>query len=66
MSTMLNTKEHYELMAQFDREFKHLRLDKEEKALWSGGHIYQNGDVNNLFLAYRQGYTFGKSVSLFA
>lgn len=57
---MLHTKEHYDLMAKFERDFKHERLDKEDKELWSKGRIYQSGAVNSLFLAYRLGYSFGK------
>lgn len=60
---MLNTKEHADLITQFEREFKHMRLDKEEdKALWRMGRIYQNGNTNDIFLAYRSGYAFGKVV----
>jgi hypothetical protein len=57
---MLNNKEHYELIAMFEKEFKGFRLDKEEKSFWSKGNIYQNGETNNMFLAYRKGYSFGK------
>ncbi len=57
---MLNTKEHHDLMAKFERDFKGERFDKENKELWTKGRIYQNGNVNNLFLAYRMGYAFGK------
>jgi hypothetical protein len=60
---MLKTKEHYDLMSQFEREFAHERLDRESKELWSMGHIYQSGAVNSLFLAYRRGYAFGKVAS---
>lgn len=60
---MLGTKEHYELMEHFEREFKHNRLDKEDKSLWSRGIIYQNGHVNELFLAYRRGHSLGKAQS---
>ena len=60
---MLHTKEHYDLMAQFERAFKHRRLDKEPKDFWPKGVIYQDGHVNELFLAYRQGYALGKSLS---
>lgn len=58
---MLLTKEHYDLMAMFEREFKHRRLDKEAKALWPKGVIYQDGHTNELFLAYRRGYAHGKT-----
>ena len=57
---MLMTKEHYDLMAQFEREFKHFRLDKESKEYWPSGNVYQDGQVNNIFLAYRRGYALGK------
>lgn len=61
---MLKSKEHYDLMAQFEREFKHKRLDREKnKELWAIGHVYENGEVNDLFLAYRLGYTFGQAVA---
>lgn len=59
----INTKEHYDLMAQFEREFSHHRLDKEPKDLWSKGIIYQNGQANELFLAYRRGYAYGVVVA---
>jgi hypothetical protein len=59
----LLSKEHYELIAMFDREFSHLRLDKESKDIWSKGHIYQSGEANNLFLAYRRGFALGKATS---
>lgn len=60
---MLMTKEHYDLLEQFEREFKSRRLDKEPKALWPKGIIYQDGHVNELFLAYRRGYSLGKTVT---
>lgn len=61
MSTpMLFSSEHYTLMAQFESEFQHYRLDREHKDLWAKGYIYQNGETNNLFLAYRKGYAYGK------
>lgn len=59
---MLKTQEHYDLVAQFDREFKGSRLDKESKELWPMGRVYQDGGVNERFIAYRQGYAFGKAL----
>lgn len=56
----LFSKEHYELIVEFEKTFKSERLDKEEKALWTKGVIYQDGNVNKLFLAYRVGYSLGK------
>ncbi len=60
MGTMLHSQEHYDLMAQFEKEYKHYRLDKEPKSFWPRGIVYQSGEVNALFLAYSQGYAMGK------
>lgn len=56
----IGSQEHYDIMSMFEREFKGIRLDKEAKDMWPKGHVYQNGDVNNLFLAYRRGVALGK------
>lgn len=61
---MLKTKEHYDLMAQFEANFKHLALAKEDKGDWSRGIIYQNGNTNELFKVYRHGYAYGKAVAV--
>ena len=58
---MLNTKEHYDLMIQFEKDFKY-KIEREDRNLWRNGVIYQNGETNNLFLAYRIGYTLGKAI----
>jgi hypothetical protein len=60
----IKTQEHQDVVAQFDREFKGSRLDKEAKGLWRAGRIYQDGHVNDLFLAYRRGYALARSVYL--
>lgn len=59
----LFTKEHYDLMSHFEMVFKHRRLDKEPKDIWTINHIYQDGEVNELFLAFRQGYSYGRVVA---
>ncbi|HEB29336.1 MAG TPA: hypothetical protein ENI15_00460 [Spirochaetes bacterium] len=59
---MLHTKEHYDLMNQFDKEFSYMRLDKEDKKLWGKSIIYEDGETNKLFCAYRHGYVFGKAI----
>lgn len=59
----LLSQEHYDLMAMFEREFHGARLDKEDKSIWSRGHVYQNGETNNLFLAFRRGYALGQAVN---
>jgi hypothetical protein len=61
---MLLSKEHYDLMAQFERQHKGYRADKEPQSLWPKGHIYQDGKVNEMFLAFRNGYAFGKAVEI--
>ena len=53
---------HYGLMEMFEREFKGMRLDREAKEYWAKGRIYQHGEVNQLFLAYRKGYALGKAI----
>lgn len=59
---MLKTKEHHELIAQFDRDYSHFRTDKEPKELWEKGIVYQDGTTNQLFRAYQSGYSFAKAV----
>jgi hypothetical protein len=60
--SILTSKEHYDLLALFEREFKGRRLDREDKSLWPQGIIYQDGHVNALFDAYRRGYSAGKAI----
>jgi hypothetical protein len=63
----LHTQEHIELLAMFERDntfsSRNRRFDKEEKSLWKKGLIYQDAYTNELFLAYRCGYAFGKAVA---
>lgn len=59
---MLKTKEHYDLMTQFEKDCKPGRTDKEAQEYWARGIIYQDGHVNALFLVYRRGYAYGKSI----
>lgn len=60
---MLFTKEHEDLMTMFEREFRGHRMDKEEKSMWAKGNVYQSGETNNLFLAYRRGAAYAKALS---
>lgn len=60
---ILTSKEHYDLITQFEAEFSHRRLDKETKDLWPKGYVYQDGMTNDLFLAYRRGYAFAAAVT---
>ena len=57
----LHTKEHQELIEQFERDYPHFDKNKEDKNLWAEfNRIYQDGKVNEIFLAYRCGYSFGR------
>jgi len=59
---VLNTQEHIDLVAQFERDVGPGRLDKEPKETWSRCRIYQDGRVNEQFLVYRFGYAYGKAI----
>jgi len=56
----VGTKEFYELMEQFERDFAYNHPVREGKESWKYQHFYAN--VNDMFLAYMAGYSFGKSV----
>lgn len=58
----LGSQEHIDLIAMFERIYTG-RMDKEEKSLWRMGRIYQDGQINDLFLAFRQGVAYGKAVA---
>lgn len=62
MNIQLGTKEHEELMRQFE-SLKPGRIDRESKEFWSKGRVYQNGEVNNLFLMFRCGVAYGLMIS---
>ena len=60
----LLSKDHYEMIEFFDRAFKgQFRLDKEDKSMWASGYVYQHGDANRLFKAFREGVAYGKAVA---
>lgn len=63
----LNSKEHIDIMAQFERDIKRiyvhsLRFDREDKSLWPIGHFYQDGTTNQIFQAYKLGYAYARCV----
>lgn len=61
----IHTQEHQDIMAMFEKQYKGFaRMDKEAKELWSNGRIYQHGELNELFKAYRSGYSHGRCVYL--
>ena len=61
-SKLILTKEHYQLLEYFEKSFKGVRIDREPKDLWTTGQIYEDGETNKLFSAFRLGYSFGKAV----
>ena len=58
----IKSKEHIDMIAMFERIFTG-RLDKEPKDIWPKGRIYQDGRMNELFLAFRQGAVYGQAIS---
>lgn len=59
---MLYDKEHYEIMTAFERSHSG-RFEKEDKSLWPKGVIYQDGHMNELFLAFRHGCAYAKTTA---
>ncbi len=56
-----DTKEFYDLVADFERMFKGERMDKEKKELYYLGVFYHSGETNKLFKAFLSGYQLGRS-----
>jgi hypothetical protein len=62
MTDTLLSADHYEMMAFFERLYKgHLRLDREQKELWAKGCVYQHGETNFAFKAFRHGIAYGRA-----
>lgn len=62
---MLGTKEHYDVMAVFEKTVgKGMRLDREtDETVKRMGYIYQSGETNNAFKIYLAGYALGKMMN---
>ena len=58
----LNSKDHYEMMEFFERQFPHFRLEHEPKEIWARGNIYQSGEANAAFIAFRAGVAYGQAI----
>lgn len=58
----VGTKEFDDIVINFEKQFSHMRLDKETKEWWSRGQVYANGETNNAYCAFRQGYALGRVV----
>ena len=58
----IGSKEHYEILANFEKNFKGMRLDKEKNnELWKIGQVYENGETNKMYQAFIMGYSFGRA-----
>lgn len=57
---IIGSKEHYEILDSFEKDYRRLSMDREEKSLWKKGQVYQNGYVNALYQAYAAGYALGR------
>lgn len=57
----IGSKDFYELLEMFEKEFSGYRLDREAKEFWAKGNVYQSGETNALFLAYRRGVAYGRA-----
>ncbi len=58
----IGTKEFEDILESFEKNFSHMRLDKESKEYWRTGQMYENGETNNAYRAYTLGYSFGRVV----
>ena len=64
MTATFNTQNHQDMMAMFEKIFAGRgRLDREDKDSWSKGAVYQHGEMNELFKAFRHGVAYGVAVS---
>jgi hypothetical protein len=64
MNIQVHTQDHIELMAMFEtitkkHAAKSYRFDRENKADWKLGRIYEDGELNELFKMFRQGIAYG-------
>jgi len=56
----VSSQEHYQLMVQFELDYKLNKPEKEPKQLWKCGFFYCDGETNLKFTAYRQGYAYAE------
>lgn len=60
----IHTQEHIEIMKSFEALKLGSRYETEPKDLWVKGNIYQCGETNKLFIAFRHGYSNGRCAYL--
>lgn len=56
----IGSKEHYDILKMFEKNYSHMRLDKESAELC--GIVYQDGEVNKLYQSFILGYSFGRLI----
>ena len=64
----LGSKDHYEAIAMFDKIVNShpamcFRLDKEDRAMWRKGIVYQDNAANVAFAAFLQGVAWGRATA---
>jgi hypothetical protein len=60
----IKSKEFSDLMKQFELTVgKYMNHNKEEKELWGKGYFYTNGETNDKFKMFWNGYQFAKSLA---
>jgi hypothetical protein len=58
------SKEHYELMEAFERFFGYKNPSRcKDEPYKSKGCVYDNGEINKEFQAFRMGYVYGKLIA---
>jgi len=58
----IGSKEHYDILDAFDKNYSYMRLDRESKELWQSGIIYQDGETNKLYQSFILGYSLGRLI----
>lgn len=56
------TREQYELLEMFKKDFEGHNLKMEDKEQWRRGYYFQDGRVNQLFQAYQRGYAYARAL----
>jgi len=55
----IETQEHHEMMYEFDKLHK-TTPKREPFSIWHTGYLYQDGEINKEFIAFRKGYALAK------
>jgi hypothetical protein len=60
---MYKSGEIYDVLNVFKRTYKLENSTMEEKSMWKDGHYFCNGEDNELFKSFLNGYSFRKSIA---